>query len=1407
MGFLSQSWSNLIAYMSGVSFSARCLRVLLRTVVCLYFLFFLLILVLRYGVLPNVAQYKPQIEASVSEAIGKTVKLETIRASWNGLNPHFQLGRVELLDAQQRPALSLPEVNATLSWWSLLHLQAHFSRIEIKAATLNARRDAQGQFSIAGFTIAQNSSSLETEPAALDWLLSQGQIEISDAQFYWLDEQKALPELVFQKVNFILENQWKKHRFSFTASPPTNFAQPISVVGDFKQPVLARNRLDLSIWTGELYADLRAADLPLINRYIAYPIKLERGKGHVRAWLSIVKGRLANFTADLKLSDVYGRLRADLPLLDMAAVSGRITVEERHVKGRSYIASLFAQAGFTLNLIDFAMLTRDGKKIPASTLQQTYIPAGEGRPEQVKLYVKFLNLDALAHVAEHLPLPKDQRQLLLDYQPRGQLSEFSAQWQGTYPKIEKYAIKGKFHNLSMQAQLAQLGREKTAQQAAIAAVPAIPGFEHLSGVIDANEQGGGFYLDSTNLTLQLPSYFLDPVMPFDRLKMQARWSFEANQRLQFQVKSMEFEQDGARASFSGSHVMTMGRSFAEDLGEIQLTGKVDGFQINTIKRFIPEQAPADLRHWLSSALLEGQANDVSVLIRGNLNDFPFDKKSNKLAAKGDFLVRGKIANGKLDFAPGELADDKVSRLWPSIDEITGSFIFDRASMEIRAESAKTLSSNLSKVSAKIPDLNASDSVLMIDGLAQGSLQGMFSYLKASPVAAWLDHFLSDANAVGNAQLGLKLQLPLHHVIDAKVQGNLVLQNNQVHLLKDLPDLSMVSGKLDFNEHGVNLNNLNAYFLGGPVLATGGSQKDGSIKIQLEGTLTGDGLRQHFTAAETRNLFQAAQGATRYGASVQVKQKQTEVVVESSLQGMAINLPAPLNKLSHQVLPTQFHMLPTLSTGAVEGDELRLKVGNLLEAHYVRSLKNSHWVVDSAAVAVNATMPELKQGVSLNLVSPQLNLDAWSSILVAPTQVTQVSKVSTATPMPTSNISAAAVSANEIAQYFNVTSFSAQTQELIALGKKMHQVVFGASNQGSLWQANFDSRQASGHVAWEEAPNEFGKLTARLSRLQIPKSSTAEVGDLLSGKNTTKQIPSIDLIVEHFELLDLKLGSLELQARNFNSQVASEAGRDWRIQKLNLKNEDAELNASGAWGAGLGKTQLNFALDVKSAGKLLDRLDFVGVVANGSGQITGDLEWKGLPFAMDIPSLSGAMQVNLNKGRFLKVENTGAKLIGVINLQSLPRRLSLDFKDVFSQGFSFDSIKGSANAMNGILTTDNLKMNSVSATAVMEGSADLVKETQDIHVAIIPNMNAGTASVVYGLAVNPVIGLSTFLAQLFFRAPLAKAFTVEYQVTGDWKNPIYTELNKANAKADLESKTNKSNKTNTVINNKNNEGKE
>jgi uncharacterized protein YhdP len=134
-------------------------------------------------------------------------------------------------------------------------------------------------------------------------------------------------------------------------------------------------------------------------------------------------------------------------------------------------------------------------------------------------------------------------------------------------------------------------------------------------------------------------------------------------------------------------------------------------------------------------------------------------------------------------------------------------------------------------------------------------------------------------------------------------------------------------------------------------------------------------------------------------------------------------------------------------------------------------------------------------------------------------------------------------------------------------------------------------------------------------------------------------------------------------------------------------------------------------------------------------------------------------------------------LGVLSLQSLPRRLTLDFRDVFSQGFAFDNVTGNAAIENGVATTDNFKMRGVNAAVLMDGKVDIDKETQDLRVVVIPEINAGAASVVYGLAINPVIGVGTFLAQLLLRAPLAQAFTFEYTITGPWSDPNVTKVDR------------------------------
>jgi uncharacterized protein YhdP len=207
-----------------------------------------------------------------------------------------------------------------------------------------------------------------------------------------------------------------------------------------------------------------------------------------------------------------------------------------------------------------------------------------------------------------------------------------------------------------------------------------------------------------------------------------------------------------------------------------------------------------------------------------------------------------------------------------------------------------------------------------------------------------------------------------------------------------------------------------------------------------------------------------------------------------------------------------------------------------------------------------------------------------------------------------------------------------------------------------------------------------------------------------------------------------------------------------------------------------KTEMNFKLDISDAGALLTRLGTPNALRGGTGQLEGSVNWQGSPLALHYPSMSGQLAVKMGRGQFLKADAGAAKLLGVLSLQALPRRLLLDFRDVFSEGFAFDSVRGDVTIAQGIAYTRNLQIKGVNALVQLDGSADIAKETQKLRVVILPELDAGTASLVAGIAVNPVVGLTAFLAQLFLQNPLMKANTQEFLIDGSWADPRVTKIN-------------------------------
>jgi len=405
----------------------------------------------------------------------------------------------------------------------------------------------------------------------------------------------------------------------------------------------------------------------------------------------------------------------------------------------------------------------------------------------------------------------------------------------------------------------------------------------------------------------------------------------------------------------------------------------------------------------------------------------------------------------------------------------------------------------------------------------------------------------------------------------------------------------------------------------------------------------------------------------------------------------------------------------------------------------------------AAYAVGTPLPPLQPGGVLLLHGPSFNGDAWLALWRGLSAGPPAPAATTAAP-------AATATADDMGISYVPSAAALKTPDLVLGGRHLTNVdvllaqVVAAGDD--VWRSNISSDQTKGVVEYRpETPARGAQLFARLDRLAGGRAGLLELG----------------IVVENFELNANKLGKLEVAA------TTQTGGRDWRLTKLALTTPEATLSGTGRWsGAPARHVSLDFDLELADSGAFLGRLGMGQVLKKGKGKLAGSVTWTGSPLALDYPSLQGKLRVEIDEGQFLKADAGAGRLLGVLSLQSLPRRFMLDFRDLFSEGFAFDNVTGDVVIERGVASTKDLRMRSATAAVLMSGRADLKAETQDIDVIVVPEINAGAASLAYA-AINPVIGISTFLAQLFLRSPLTEAGTREVHVTGTWSAPKVEEV--------------------------------
>ena len=1334
---------------------------------------------LHFWIVPRIAEFRPALESLARQSLGVPVRIGGVSAQSTGWVPSFELRDIELLDDQGRTGLRLPKVLVALSLRSAALGQ--LDQLVLDAPELSLRLTADGQWQIAGMTWGASSAG---HSAAADWLFSQREVVVRGARVDWHGPDigsntstgkgidPATP-LTLREVDLVLRNTARQHLLRLDATPPREWGERFVLMGQFKRGLLSLHPGRMADWSGQAFAHFTQLDIaPWSKHALQMPTGLPpetrplQGQGRLRMWADVQQGQWRGGLAEVDLKNLQARLSSDTAPLALQSLSGRLGLQ---VHAEGFVAE-------TQNL---RFVSEQGLHWPEGKLSLDYTHAQGARPASGQLQASQLDLEALQALALRLPLESalspQWHTALQARDLRGRVTTLNLRWQGDWAQPEIQEARARVEGLSWQP-----GSTAVAVWGALPGAD-VPGLRGGQLTLALNANGGRLDLQTgADSALWLPGVLEPAEVPLHQLKASVRWARETGRRgpagrWHVPQWSLSLANADLQGQWQGQWQPAPD---SRGPGMLTLQGRIQRAQAAAVHRYLPLNLPPEMRHYLRDALVQGRYEDVQVHIQGDLDKMPFARPED-----GTFLFAGELKDAELNMVPAYLMNPGEMP-WPRLRALQGRLIFDRLGMQLREASAR-VGEGAQAIELKAASVDIADMVhqplLRVQAQSLADAPRVLALVQQSPLNALLSGVLQPAQASGAVLTRFEVQLPLLDLQSTRVQGSVQFNGNDLRMVPGTPWLNNLHGTLKFTESGFEVRQLQATLLGGSTLIDGGmnapdsdasapTQTANHTVLKARGRVSAAGLQAAQDAALLNLLARHASGAADYTARLAWRQGLPELTVHSRLGGLGLQLPAPLGKPAdmEKALALQIRSRQT-PTGPQ--DEIELRLGDTAQLMYVRDLSTATPRVLRGRLGLGVlpeNMPALPDtGVTANVAVEQLVVDEWLALLPA------------APPRP----ALGKVPQTPAWQDYLPSRMGLKANSLMASGRHLHQVQAGGTYEAGRWRVNINAAELSGHVGFDQAmtgqADQAGRLFARLSHLNLPPTSAREVESLLEAPPVS--LPALDIVVDSLELRGKQLGRVEIEAVNTDKALAqTPAAREWQLKKLNMDVPEATLRSTGRWlaareGSPWRKTEMNFVLDVQDAGALLTRLGTPEALRGGTGQIAGVVSWQGSPLSLHYPSLNGHLDVRMGRGQFLKADPGVAKLLGVLSLQALPRRLLLDFRDVFAQGFAFDSVQGDVNIVHGMANTRNLQIKGVNALVLLNGSADIARETQKLQAQILPVVDPGAASLLAAIAVNPLVGLTTFIAQWLLQNPLSRASAQEFLIDGSWANPQVTRV--------------------------------
>ena len=759
-------------------------------------------------------------------------------------------------------------------------------------------------------------------------------------------------------------------------------------------------------------------------------------------------------------------------------------------------------------------------------------------------------------------------------------------------------------------------------------------------------------------------------------------------------------------------------------GILDLTVRLDRANVSQTARYTPLFAVNKaVNDWLHEAVLAGTSQDFYLRIKGNLKDFPFD-------GNGIFELSAGVNDGAIKFSPD----------WPPIEKVAGNLLLQGKQLAFNTLNASMHDIPLTNVSVQLPDLMEKSVVLLIKGEADADTQDFLRLVHDSPVRAYAQGYTDQITAAGRGHLDLSVRVPQVGENFAEVKGSYLFGDTEIDLGGNVPLLHHAKGELQFTQKGIQTRAVTADILGGQAVIEVHT-KDNVVYADARGNSSVEALR----ALHPHPVWRYLDGQTDWDVQVEVKHKVPLVVLHSNLVGLSSTLPAPFGKNAADAVLLQIDKTTLIRPALPDQEQVTARLGNILTAH-LQAQSNTAW--RGTVNFGGQGEPIAEAGIWLTGELPTLSLQGWEGLSAGSSKG--------ALPIAVKNLHIGAIS---------------------GYGQVLHDVKVSAHQSDLGVAVQLASPALTGDIEWQSGSTP--KLKANLQNVNWQGAASPDT-TLEKPQESTSAIkpgnlPALDVAIANLQIKNKKIGQVQLQGQPENE--------DWRLSQLRVINPDGSVTADGVWRGINPRTELNAVLAISDAGKVLARSGYPKTVEKGSGKLAAKLAWTGTPMAFNFATLDGTLKLDTDKGRFLKIEPGIAKLLGVLSLQALPRHISLDFTDVFSDGFQFDNINGNALIQKGVMSTQDLHLDGSAAKVTMQGSVDLNHETQQLRVEVLPAIGDGV-SLLSGFAGGPIVGVGALIFTKVLGNPFDKLVSFQYNISGTWAEPVVVKVGQTPVKVSV-----------------------